>query len=568
MWNSRLTIRALWCGVIASLGVFTNGAEAQVQQAYLKASNTGAADLFGSSVAISGDTLVVAARQEDSNATGVNGNQADNSASNSGAAYVLVRGAGGMWTQQAYLKASNTGAADLFGASVAISGDTLVIGANGERSSATGVNGNQADNSAGASGAAYVFVRDAGGVWTQQAYLKASNTGGSDHFGYSVAVSGDTVVIGAWFEDSNATGVNGNQADNSADGSGAAYVFARDAGGVWTQQAYLKASNTDTGDRFGWAVAISGDTIVIGALEEDSSATGVNGDHTDNSAAGSGAAYIFVRDAGGVWTQQAYVKASNTGAGDSFGESAAISGDTLVVGATYERSNATGVNGDQADNSADGSGAAYAFVRDAGGVWTQQAYLKASNTQTNDYFGLSVAISGDTMVINAHAEDSNATGVNGNQADNSADRSGAAYVFVRNTGGVWTQQAYLKASNTDASDQFGSAVSVSDDTLIVGAISEDSNATGVNGDQADNSVSASGAAYVFTVASPPCPADIGANGTVNVDDLLAVINSWGPCPPPPSTCPTDIAPAGPPQGNGVVNVDDLLIIINGWGPCK
>ena len=244
------------------------------QQAYLKASNTGASDFFGASVAISGNTVVVGAFGEDSAATGVNGNQANNSAIDSGAAYVFVR-SGSTWTQQAYLKASNTGASDFFGASVAISGDTMVVGAYDEDSAATGVNGNQANNSAVDSGAAYVFVRS-GTTWTQQAYLKASNTGVSDLFGNSVAISGDTLVIGAYTEDSAATGVNGNQADNSAFASGAAYVFVR-SGSTWSQQAYLKASNTGPNDLFGASVAISGNTVVVGAFGEDSAATGVNG---------------------------------------------------------------------------------------------------------------------------------------------------------------------------------------------------------------------------------------------------------------------------------------------------
>ena len=128
----------------------------------------------------------------------------------------------------------------------------------------------------------------------------------------------------------------------------------------------------------------------------------------------------------------------------------AVSGDTVVVGAIGEDSNATGVNGDQSDNSATDSGAAYVFVR-SGTNWSQQAYLKASNTGAGDHFGISVAVSGDTVVVGAHGEDSNATGVNGNQSDNSAIDSGAAYVFVR-SGTNWSQQAYLKASNTGADD--------------------------------------------------------------------------------------------------------------------
>ncbi len=462
-----------------------------VQQAYLKASNTDVADFFGNSVAVSGDTVVIGAFGEDSNSTGVNGNQADNSAPDSGAVYVFVRN-GMTWSQQAYLKASNTNASDLFGDSVAILGDTIVVGASGEASNATGVNGNQTDNSATGAGAAYVFVRT-GTMWSQQAYLKASNTDARDAFGLSVSVSGDTVVVGALNEDSNTTGVNGNQADNSATDAGAAYVFVRN-GIAWVQQAYLKASNTGADDRFGVSVAISGDTTVVGAFTEDSNAIGVNGDGINNSALNAGAAYVFVRN-GTTWSQQAYLKASNTEGGDQFGFSVAISSNTVVVSANNEDSNAIGVNGNQANNSAFDSGAVYVFVR-VGTVWSQQAYLKASNTNSGDQFSR-VAISGDTIVVGARGEASNATGVNGDQANNSASFSGAAYLFVRN-GLVWSQQSYLKASNTGASDEFGRTVAISGDTVVVGATGEDSNATGVNGNQADNSANFAGAAYIFT----------------------------------------------------------------------
>src|SRR5262245_37661890 len=169
-------------------------------------------------------------------------------------------------TSKAYLKASNTGNLDNFGHAVAVAGDTLVVGAPSEDSSAAGVNGNQADNSLAGAGAAYVLVRN-GASWSQQAYLKASNPDATDAFGRAVAVSGDTIVVGAPFEKSNATGVNGNGADNSAFSAGAAYVFVRN-GTTWTQQAYLKASNTDVGDTFGASVAVSGDTIVVGAYRE------------------------------------------------------------------------------------------------------------------------------------------------------------------------------------------------------------------------------------------------------------------------------------------------------------
>ncbi|MEZ5355454.1 MAG: hypothetical protein R2762_22685 [Bryobacteraceae bacterium] len=450
------------------------------QQAYFKASNTQATDEFGSAVAIDGDTAVVGAPKEDSAASGVNADQINNLADGAGAAYVFVRVAGvwtqqaylkawnaqagaafgasvsiagdtivvgapgesdggagsgaiyvfkrsgSVWTQQVYLKASNAEAGDEFGTAVAISGDTIVAGAPKESSGATGVNGDQANNNQLISGAAYVFVRS-GTSWTQQAYLKASNAEHGDQFGTAVAISAETVVVGANGERSNATGVNGNQSDNSALASGAVYVFTG-SGASWTQQAYLKASNTGTFDDFGSAVAISGDTIVAGAPGEDSNATGVNGAQGDNSSSGSGAAYVFVRG-GASWTQQAYLKASNTGNGDAFGRSVAVAGNRALVGADWEDSIATGIGGNQADNGAGQSGAAYAFVRSAG-LWTQEAYLKASNTRLNSFFGSAAALSGNTALVGARWENSAATGINGNQNSTSALASGAAYAFT------------------------------------------------------------------------------------------------------------------------------------------
>jgi hypothetical protein len=287
-------------------------------------------------------------------------------------------------------------------------------------------------------------IRFPTGVTYQDAYLKASNTEVQDYFGTAVAVSGDTLVVGSPDEDGAATGVNGDQTDNTAADSGAVYVFTR-AGDGWVQQAYLKASNAEAGDYFGQSVAIAEDTIVVGAYGEDSAALGVNGNPSDNSAAYSGAAYIFTRS-NGVWSQQAYLKASNSEANDLFGFDVAINDHTVIVGAPGEDSSATGVNGNESDNSASYSGAAYVFTF-AGGAWSQQAYLKASNTGTNDQFGTSIAVSEDTVVVGAYKEDSSAIGVNGNQTDNSAVDSGATYIFFRE-GGAWNQQAYLKASNT------------------------------------------------------------------------------------------------------------------------
>jgi hypothetical protein len=461
-----------------------------VLQAYLKASNAEAQDLFAHSMAIDGDTLVVGAPNEDSNAVTVGGNATNNLAANSGAAYVFVR-SGATWIQQGYLKASNSEAGDNFGMSVAISGDTVAVGAPGEASNGTG----PANNSAASAGAVYVFTRSAG-AWTQQAYLKASIVDAGDSFGTAVAVSGDTLVVGATGEDSNATGVGGTQLDNSAADSGAVYVFARSAG-LWTEQAYVKASNTGAGDQFGATVALDVDTVAVGSRFEDSNAAGVGGNQNDESSSNAGAVYIFTRS-GAAWAQQAYLKASTTDAGDEFGSSVALSGDTLAIGARREDSNGVGVNpgpGAESDNSLGESGAVYIFNRSSG-AWTQQAYIKASNAGAGDEFGTSVALDANTLAVGAPLEDSNATGINGSQTNNAATNSGSVYVYTR-VGSTWTQGTYLKAANTDSDDQFGASLSLSDGTLTAGAPGEDSSATGIGGSQVDNSASAAGAAYVF-----------------------------------------------------------------------
>ncbi len=398
--------------------VFVRSGTEWTQQAYLKASNTGADDRFGSAVAVAGDTLVVGVHQEDSSGTGVI-TTPNEGASNSGAAYVFVR-SGTTWTQQAMLKGLNTGSFDQFGGIVSIDGNTLVVGAVGEDGSGTGVNpsSNEAVTSAGA---AYVFVRS-GTTWTQQAYLKASNTGMTDRFGIAVAVSGDTIAVAARDEDGSGTGINPASNDLAVD-SGAAYVFVR-SGTTWTPQATLKASNTSAGDSFGQSLALSGDTLVVGATLEDGSGTGVN-PASNEAAVDAGAAYVFVRN-GSAWTQQALLKASNTGGNDQFGRSVAVSGDTVIVGANLEDGGGTGVN-PASDEAAADAGAAYVFVR-SGTAWSQQAYLKASNTGAGDRFGSSVAADGGTLFIGATGEDGSGSGV-GPASNEDATDAGAAYAF-------------------------------------------------------------------------------------------------------------------------------------------
>lgn len=293
------------CPYAGAAHVYMRSGNTWTAQAYIKAPNTGAGDYFGWGVSISGDTIVVGARYEDSCSTsivnGASGYPTDDRCSDAGAAYVYVR-TGSTWTAQAYLKSPNTGAGDRFGSAVAISGDTIVIGARYEDSCSTslinGASGYPTDNRCSDAGAAYVFVRS-GSTWAAQAYLKPPNTGASAFFGWGVAISGDTIVVGA-ADDSCSTSIvnsaSGYPTDNSCDFAGAAYVYVR-TGSTWTVQAYLKASNADVGDYFGWGVAVSGYTIIVGAYIESSCSTSIiNGDSlypTENSCSGAGAAYIY-----------------------------------------------------------------------------------------------------------------------------------------------------------------------------------------------------------------------------------------------------------------------------------
>ncbi|OFW05431.1 MAG: hypothetical protein A3I61_14550 [Acidobacteria bacterium RIFCSPLOWO2_02_FULL_68_18] len=519
-------------GLLAAATLHARQAGGWKQVAYLKASNPGMYDHFGeggaldghigNAVAVSADgtTIAVGAQHESSGARGVGGNQNDESAYNAGAVYVYVR-KGDTWVQQAYLKASNAGSGDHFGNAVALSadGNTLAVAAFWESSGATGVNGNQADNSIPQAGAVYVFTRS-GGAWAQQAYVKASNTGRAgegdtpgegDQFGFSVALGGDGTIlaVGAPSEDSNAGGIGGNQRDDSASSAGAVYVYGR-TGGTWAQQAYLKSdtpTNFTLGDQFGYSVALDGggSTLAVGVYDEAGSGRTVNAP-IDTNRNGSGAVYVF-RRAGVAWSKEAYLKTWNAEGGDSWGVSVGLSddGNTLAVGSLDEDCLCAGVvhspsevgaTDQKADRSA---GAAAIFVR-SGAMWTQQAYVKPSNQGEADWFGVRLALSGDgnTLLVSAQNEDSAARGINGPQNDESAPEAGAVYVFTR-SGTMWSQQAYVKGSNTEAYDEFGGAVAVSRNggTLVAGARGEDSAARGVNGTQGDNSMDEAGAVYVF-----------------------------------------------------------------------
>ena len=427
---------------------------ALVQRSYMKASNGGAGDAFGSTLAMSGETLIVGAPAED----GDGSNPANNASDDAGAAYVFLR-SGTLWIQQAILKSPTPMAGEGFGCAVAISHQAAVVGA---------------------SGAAYVFVRDGAGRWSHQATLSGDDAAEGDSFGWAVGIDSETIVVGAH--------------STSSGGSGAAYVFVR-SGASWSMQSRLSASDPGAGDAFGWSVSVSGESVAVGAPFEDGSSNSI----ADNLAEAAGAVYVFTRS-GLSWSEQSRIKAANAGAADGFGYSVALSGNDLVVGAPFESSNGTGVNGGGVtDDSAMSAGAAYLFAR-TGTAWAQHSYAKASNTQSDDRFGYAVSIKGDLAAVGAISEASSGLGVNSaTQASNAATEAGAVFAFGR-AANTWSQSSYLKASNTGAGDQFGTAVVVVGDMIVSGAPFEDSNGTTINpgvGAEANNTSVDSGAVYAF-----------------------------------------------------------------------
>jgi hypothetical protein len=415
--------------------------------------------LFGATVAISGDTAVVGMPNDGSELPV------------QGAAFIFERNLGGAdnWGELKRLTASDADSGDNFGTSVAIDGDTIVVGARGHD-----VGENLAQ------GAAYVFERNRGGQnnWGEVKKIISSDGQQESLFGISAAISGDTVVVGALFQD---IGDNVSQ--------GAAYVFERDRGGEdnWGEVKKLVGSNGGPVDRFGERVAISLDTIVVGAIF-------ANGEIIRQ-----GAAYVFERDRGGEdnWGETKKLTASDGQDTGVFGISVSISVDTVVVGAS---NHAVGENEEQ--------GVAYVFERDRGGEdnWGETKKLTASDGVTRDRLGLSAAINGDFIVVGAPKKDFG-----------DSNSQGAAYVFERNRGGEdnWGEVNRLTASDGAEEDEFGEAVAIGLDTVIVGAHQKEI---------AD--IFNEGAAYVFTPSSAPViiPATIHVQQPSFIEATIATVS--------------------------------------------
>lgn len=375
----------------SSLAAAAPSTGAWTRLAKLVAEDGDRGDAFGKSVALDGDTAVVGAN---------------------GGAYVFAE-TGGSWSQRTKLTADDADGGP--GHSVALDDGTALAGARyDENESAVERRLTELGYNQHVPGSAYVFTRS-DGTWTREAKLVAADGDTRDRFGQSVAVDGDTALIGAdWDEDPN------------GEHAGSAYVFVR-SDGEWTQRVKLTAGEEGTG-AFGWSVALDDDTAVIGARWKRPG----------------GAAYVFTRS-NGVWTRVAKLTAADRDRDDHFGSSVALDGDTAVIGA----------HSDDCE-----TGSAHVFTR-SGGSWTREAKLTADDADRQDSFGSSVAIDGDTVLVGADSDE-----------DPNGRVAGSAYVFARSDG-EWTQRTKLAADDGDAGDRFGTSASLENGTALVGAADDE-----------------------------------------------------------------------------------------------
>jgi len=395
-----------------------------VEIAKLRASDIQEYDYFGTSVSISGNYAVVGATHEDGGiGDGVIG---------AGAVYVFHRDNTGAWIEQSILRASDMEYKDRFGISLSIKGSYVMVGSYMEDGGKR--------NPVVDSGAVYLFKKDSSGNWKEIAKVHSNDRQPGDNFGWSVSFDGTYGIIGAPFED------GGN--DNPLSGAGAAYIMKLDFNRINTEDK-LSASDKQSGDQLGYSVSISGDYAIVGARYED----GGSGNTEKNS----GAAYIYKKGTDGIWQETQILHASNMYEGDNFGSSVDISGSYAIIGAKYE-------DGGMGHPFTD-AGEAYIFERNESGVWIQVAELRASDIQNNDYFGASVAISGNFAIVGAYRED----GGSGNPQED----SGAVYVFERDSNGNWNEVQILHASNMYTEDKFGYSVDIDGSYVIVGAKCED-----------------------------------------------------------------------------------------------
>ncbi len=482
--GGRAGAHAALAALVGAAGASSASGQCEVDK--LLASDGSAGDFFGTDVDIAGDLAIVGGYF-------------------SNAAYIY-RFDGADWVQEAILVADNPAPLDLFGKAVAIGGNVAVVGAYNDEGDFTG--------------SAHVFRFDPdSSTWLTGAKLVASDAAPGSAFGYSVAISGDTIVVGAFSDDNE----NGQHA-------GAAYVFRWD-GSAWVEETKLLPTSNPTGSNaFGWSVAVDGDLAVVGAPGSGESGTAP------------GTAYVYHFDGSG-WVQEAELVDRDIGPEDFFGGSVAISGNVAVVGSVYNGS--------------------ASVLRHEGFAWVREAHLLPSDGAL--HFGNSLSIDGDIIVVGA-------VGANVN-----GPTSGAAYLFrLDNSCSTWLERAMFLAADGASDDNLGDSVAISGDVAVLGASSDDDNGDGA------------GSAYVFAgltgldcnangVADAcdlhagtsrdangnrvpdecDCPWDLDGDAGVGIADFLGVLAAWG------------SEPGGPPDfdGDGGVGILDFLALLGNWGPC-
>jgi len=361
------------------------------------------------------------------------------------------------WDEIIKATASDRNANDFYGKAVAIDGDYAIVGAWGEDEDVLG------NNTMNEAGSAYILHLE-NGRWIEVQKIVASDRYLEDNFGYSVDICGDYAVVGAWKESHNETG------DSTLQHSGSVYIFYND-GNSWSQTQKIVALDRTESDFFGNSVAIDGDFIVVGAMEDD-----INHSINDNA----GSAYIFLNTAGN-WIQTQKIVASDRSAADYFGYDVDISGDFIIVGALFEDEDEDGLT------SLNSAGSAYIFEYTSS--WNQVKKITATDREADDYFGYSVAIDGNYAIVGAYEKDLYPS------ADDTIPDAGAAYTFSCLSGGIITPLNKLVASDREIDDRFGNSVAIDGDYAIVGAYLNDVDALG------ENFIYRTGSAYIFNITS-------------------------------------------------------------------
>ena len=455
--------------LVVSIGYAQNEVEFIQQARKNVASDREAGDEFGYSNGISGNHAVFGAHYEQHDTSG------GSAKSHSGSAYVFERAGSGSWTEVQKLVASDRSVNDEFGHSVAISNNFIIVGAWFDAQDTSG------GNSLGMAGSAYIFERDSAGNWNQVQKIAASTRGGGDVFGCAVSISGNYALIGAQGEDEDTSEMN------TLVEAGSAYIFERDSNGTWNEVQKIVASDRAPFDYFGYTVAIDGNYLVVGALEEDEDTSG------GNTQLCAGSAYVFERNGNGVWNEVQKIVASDRDSADYFSQSLSISGDYIIVGAWMESEDALG------GNSLYEAGSAYIFERDSAGNWNEVQKLVSSDRDFYDTFGYSVSISGNYAFVGAQGEDE--------LGADSLDTAGSAYAFKRDSNGIWKEVRKIVPFDREVGDRFGFRVASSSTHAIFGAYSEDDDASG------GNTLTDAGSGYIFRYR--PFPNQI--NGTIYRD---------------------------------------------------